>query len=664
MVLMVTSTLYCDSCGTANRREARFCFSCGQSLQAVLQFAQASSSGEVTGSPTGNLLRDHLLKRRYRVLSQLGKGGMGAVYKAEDVQFGNRLVAVKEMSQSWLPPQEIAVATEAFKREALLLAGLRHPHIPRTYDHFFDGGRWYLVMDFIDGQTLEEYLNSGNFRARKRRLPVDEVLDIGIQLSAMLDYLHNCQPPVIFRDLKPANIMLAPEGRLYLFDFGIARHFKPGQTRDTATFGSVGYAAPEQYGRAQTTPRSDIYSLGATLHQLLSGRDPALTPFRFVPLHLPNQAPLVELEQLITRMVDIDEYIRPGSMAVVKQELQRIAVERTTGRANGAQLADKGASLEDASVDTAFPAQGTTLSVYHGHALRVLAVAWSPDSKQLVSGSGDCTVHVWDAVSGRGVVNYHGHAEWVKAVAWSPSGSRIASAGADGTVQVWDAITGRNALIYRGHTNIVSALAWSPDGSRIASGGYDKVIHIWDASDGERLFSYDDHDGIVNTVAWSPDGIRVASASDDHTVHVWPVTAARASGANTRNLAFIYLGHKDKVSAVAWSPNGKRLCSGSWDNTVQVWDANTGSYVFTHSGHSSWINAVAWSPIGTHIASASNDKTVQVWEVGSGREYFTKRVFFTYYGHTEWVRDVAWSPEGQYIASGGHDETVRVWQAR
>ncbi|HEY6405957.1 MAG TPA: protein kinase, partial [Ktedonobacteraceae bacterium] len=115
-------------------------------MQAILQFAQTSSSGEVTGSPTGNLLRDHLLKQRYRILSQLGKGGMGAVYKAEDAQFGNRLVAVKEMSQSWLPPQEIAVATESFKREAHLLAGLRHPHIPRTYDYFLDGGRWYLVM--------------------------------------------------------------------------------------------------------------------------------------------------------------------------------------------------------------------------------------------------------------------------------------------------------------------------------------------------------------------------------------------------------------------------------------------------------------------------------------------------------------------------------------
>ncbi|HEY6406352.1 MAG TPA: serine/threonine-protein kinase, partial [Ktedonobacteraceae bacterium] len=530
---------------------------------------------------------------------------------------------------------------------------------------FLDGGRWYLVMDFIDGQTLEEYLNGGNFRTYKRRLPIDEVLDIGIQLSAILDYLHNCQPPIIFRDLKPANIMLTPERYLYLFDFGIARHFKAGQTRDTATFGSVGYAAPEQYGRAQTTPRSDIYSLGVTLHQLLSGRDPALMPFRFVPLHLPNQAPLAELERMIMRMVDIDEHKRPASMAIVKQELQRFVVERTTGKGYGDQTAAGGTSLQTtSSAAIALPLQGTTHCVYHGHSHRVLGVAWSPVSGHLASGSGDGTVQVWNAISGEEVLIYRGHAEWVKVVAWSPDGVRIASAGADGTVQVWDALTGRNALVYRGHTNIVSALAWSPDGTRIASGGYDKVIHIWDVSDRERLFSYDDHDGIVNTVAWSPDGMRVASASDDHTVHIWPVSATQARGGSTRTLVFVYSGHKDKVSAVAWSPSGKRLCSGSWDNTIQVWDANTGSYVFTHSGHTSWINAVAWSPNGTHIASASNDKMVQVWEVGDPREYFTKRFFFTYDGHTEWVRDVAWSPDGQYIVSGGHDETVRVWQAR
>src|SRR5438128_11181862 len=141
-------------------------------------------------------------------------------------------------------------------------------------------------MEFIEGETLEEYLN----KASRGYLPLIEALDIGMQLCTVLDYLHTRFPPIIFRDLKPANIMRTANGHLYLIDFGIARHFKPGQSRDTMALGSPGYAAPEQYGRAQTTPRADIYSLGVMLQQLLTGNNPtqplvdlALSPLQDQP---------------------------------------------------------------------------------------------------------------------------------------------------------------------------------------------------------------------------------------------------------------------------------------------------------------------------------------------------------------------------------------------
>src|SRR5206468_3453730 len=137
--------------------------------------------------------------------------------------------------------------SEAFRQEALLLADLMHPNLPRIHDHFSEAGNWYLVMDYIEGENLEEYLakQPGGY------VPLTEALTIGLQLCSVLDYLHNRQPPIIFRDLKPLNIMRTSNGHLYLIDFGIARHFKPGQARDTMAFGSPGYAAPEQYGRTQ-----------------------------------------------------------------------------------------------------------------------------------------------------------------------------------------------------------------------------------------------------------------------------------------------------------------------------------------------------------------------------------------------------------------------------
>jgi len=120
-------------------------------------------------------------------------------------------------------------------------------------------------------------------------LPVELVLAIGIRLCTVLDYLHTREPPIIYRDLKPANIILTANSGLCLIDFGVAHHLKPGKAKDTILFGSPGYAAPEQYGRAQTTPQSDIYSLGAMLHQMLAGLDPSQTPFRFALLQLNDQ---------------------------------------------------------------------------------------------------------------------------------------------------------------------------------------------------------------------------------------------------------------------------------------------------------------------------------------------------------------------------------------
>jgi len=310
---MVLSPLFCDTCGAANQPRASFCRTCGHPLQAA---------GAASRNPaTGHLLTNHMLKQRYRILDSVGKGGMGAVYRAEDIQLGSREVAVKEMSQSSLSPQQVLEAADAFKQEAHILARLHHPNLPYISDHFSEAGRWYLVMSFIQGETLEEYLKS----AKGGRLPMEEVLQIGIQLCTVLDYLHAQQPPIIFRDLKPSNIMRTTDGHLYLIDFGIARHFKPGQDKDTAVYGSRGYAAPEQYGTAQTTPHSDIYSLGVVLHQSLSGHDPSTTPFRFLPLQSYIPTIPTELATLIAQMLELDENKRPTSMLLAKQKLQDIA---------------------------------------------------------------------------------------------------------------------------------------------------------------------------------------------------------------------------------------------------------------------------------------------------------------------------------------------------
>ena len=280
----------------------------------------------------GELLLHTLFQERYFIMSKVGAGGFGSVYKAMDRQSGDRLVAIKEVRLLGLHPQAMIEATSAFQREVSVLSHLDHPQLPRLYEHFQTPGHWYLVMDFIAGETLEEYQS----KAPNRRLLLSEVLNIGIQLCTVLHYLHSQQPAIVFRDLKPANIMRTSTGQLYLIDFGIARYFKPGQAKDTVALGSPGYAAPEQYGKAQTTPRADIYSLGAVLHQLLTTRDPSEAPFRFLPLRTKSPQShsdpgslsmsmvdvlVSKLERLIASMLEMDVNKRPPDIAYVQQEL-------------------------------------------------------------------------------------------------------------------------------------------------------------------------------------------------------------------------------------------------------------------------------------------------------------------------------------------------------
>ncbi|MGH2508980.1 MAG: serine/threonine protein kinase, partial [Ktedonobacteraceae bacterium] len=235
-------------------------------------------------------------------------------YKARDTRNRNRLVAIKSIELDTLSAAQSIEATDTFNRELGLLSTLEHPNLPHIHEHFIDATHWYLVMDFIDGEPLDEYLQ----QIATGYLPLTEVIEIALQLCDVLQYLHQCKPPIIFRDVKPANMILTPGGRLYLIDFGIARRFKPGQSKDTTPLGSPGFAAPEQYGKAQTTTRSDIYGLGATLYFLLTGYDPASSPFN-MPAILSLCPALPEpLAQLITSMLALDSTNRPASIAAVR----------------------------------------------------------------------------------------------------------------------------------------------------------------------------------------------------------------------------------------------------------------------------------------------------------------------------------------------------------
>lgn len=270
----------------------------------------------------------HVLRGRYQILRVLGTGGMSAVYEARDLNFPNvvRLCAVKEIIAAPAHPLQQAQQRETFEREVNLLASLSHPAIPKIYDHFSEDQRSYLVLELIHGQDLEKFLLQS-----AEPLPERTVVRWAIEICDVLHYLHSRRPdPIVFRDMKPSNVMLNEHGHIVLVDFGIAKVFR-GDKRGTM-IGTEGYSPPEQY-RGEATPQGDIYALGATMHHLLSGRDPTKeAPFSFHerPLRQFNPTVTPEVEAIVERALAYEMKDRFSSALEMRMALEAVLAREGT----------------------------------------------------------------------------------------------------------------------------------------------------------------------------------------------------------------------------------------------------------------------------------------------------------------------------------------------
>ena len=273
---------------------------------------------------TSTLPRNTVLQGRYDIEEVIGIGGMSTVYKARDLRFSTvvRYCAIKEINDNSPDPRTGQLRLANFEREASMLATLSHPGIPKIYDFFSAHGRVYLVLEYIDGKDLETMLET-----RAGPMTEDEVVKWAVQICEVLEYLHGHQPqPIVFRDLKPSNIMVNNEGKVTLIDFGIAKVFQSDK-RGTM-IGTEGYAPPEQY-RGLAEPRGDIYALGATMHHLLTNSDPRVqTPFTFHERPIRNFNPRVSeyVESVILRATEYDIDRRWPSAQALRQALLQSSV--------------------------------------------------------------------------------------------------------------------------------------------------------------------------------------------------------------------------------------------------------------------------------------------------------------------------------------------------
>ena len=255
-----------------------------------------------------------IIDGKYEILTKIGQGGMSTVYLAMDKRL-NKQWAIKEIRKEKHNSNN-AIVVKSILAEAQLMKKLDHAALPRIVDIIEDNEAIYVVMDYIEGETLSKILREYGPQ------PEETVIEWAKQLCEVLDYLHTRQPAVIYRDMKPSNVMLKPDGKIKVIDFGIAREYKENNNSDTVSLGTRGYAAPEQFGgKGQTDARTDVYCLGVTLYHLVTGKSPCEEPYEIYPIRRWNPALSGGLEKIIIKCTRPDPNDRYQSCAQMLYDL-------------------------------------------------------------------------------------------------------------------------------------------------------------------------------------------------------------------------------------------------------------------------------------------------------------------------------------------------------
>jgi serine/threonine protein kinase len=579
----------------------------------------------------------------YEILEEAGRGGMGIVYRARHVESG-RLVAVKVIRKDRLIHEE---SVQRFRREAKAAARLTHPNIVLVYDYDHHGDLHYLVMEFVDGVTLQ------NLVEHDGPLPIALACEFVRQVAAGLQHAH--EQALVHRDIKPANLIvtraeLSGAGLetpvVKILDMGVARLYRMNGslvdslttlTQDGAVIGTADYIGPEQLENPHDADiRADLYSLGCTFYFLLTGQVP-----------FPGGTLIQKLDRQRWQTPAAVNQHRPEVPSGLVDVIRKLMAKRPEDRYQAPKdlLADLDQLARTGEIaSAAAPRLILETRRLDGHTAAITAVAIAPDGQSILSGGKDHTIRLWDVATGKEMRCLNSPQE-VNAVAFVPEKDRVLSASGV-SVRLWDVTTGKEIARLSGHTDAVRCLALVPHDPRVVSGGDDRMVRVWDLHSGREILRYSRHSGGVTCVAVSVSGM-VLSGGRDQTLRLWDLR----NGAEIRRFP-VPKGH---VLSVAFSPDGRLALSGHFDTVLRLWEVGTGRELRRFGGHKQMVTAGVFAPDGRRALSASQDRTVRLWDLDSGCEAACCE------GHTQGVASVAWSPVAPLAASGGLDHSLRLW---